>query len=170
MAKKPYRKRKFNLRRVRFDAQIALATVANQVVVTSGLTGTSANPYRCKSVKVTWNLKNLTAGEGPILFGYAHSDYTVAEIKECLEVGTSIDQGDKVALEQAQRLVRLVGSFRGLNSEEEFNNGLPKKTKLNWKIGIGDEVSMFIYNDSGSTLTTGAFCDTLGEMWIQDSW
>ncbi len=168
MAKKPYRKRRFNLRRVRFDAQIALATTANQVVVTSGLTGTSANPYRCKSVKVTWNLKNLTPGQGPILFGYAHSDYSVGEIKECLEVGTSIDRGDKVALEQANRLVRLVGSFDGLLSEEKFNEGRPMKTKLNWAIGIGDEVSMFIYNDSGGAFTTGAFCDVLGEMWVQD--
>ncbi len=161
-------KRKFNLRKVRFDSNLALSTLANQTVLTSSLTGVSANPYRCMSVKTTWNLKNLTSGQGPLIFGYVHSDYTVAEIKEALEVGGSIDIGSKVEQEQADRLVRIVGTFDGLLTEEKFNEGRPMKTRLNWAIGIGDSVAQFVYNDAGLTLTTGAFTDVIGIMWVKD--
>ncbi len=166
MAKR-HPKRKFNLRKVRYDSANVLTTLANRIVQSDGLTGTSANLYRVMSVKCTWTLKGLTAGEGPLVFGFNHSDYSVTEIKECIEAQAAIDQGDKVAQEQANRLVRIVGSFSGSASNEKFNDGRPMKTRLNWSIGIGDAVNMFTYNDSGATLTTGAIVDTNGVLWVK---
>ncbi len=162
------RGRKFNLRPVRFESNNPLTTVGDNLVVTAGLTGTSANGYRCKSVKSVWSLKGLTVGQGPIMVGYAHSDYSTTEIKEAIEASGAIDIGNKVAQEQANRLVRIVGQFSGDAADETLNDGKPLKTKLNWAVGIGDEVSQFAYNDSGAPLTTGAEAGATGTMWIQD--
>ena len=112
----------------------------------------------------------MTADQGPILFGYAHSDYSVTEIKEAIEAAAAISVGDKVAQEKANRLVRLVGSFQPDDTGEQvFNDGKQVSTKLNWLIPIGKAVNMFAYNDDTTDLTTGGRVTSSGEMWIRDS-
>ncbi len=97
--------------------------------------------------------------------GYAHSAYTVTQIKECLESTANIEQTNKIAQEQSQRLVRLVGAQHGT---QLINEGKPLKTKLNWLIGIGETVNMFIYNDNEATITGAPFQKLNGHMWIRD--
>lgn len=115
-------------------------------------------------MKFTWNLQGLTAGEGPVTVGYAHSDYTVGEIKECLEATSSIDQGDKIAQEKANRLIRIVGTVDAEDSR--LKDGLPISTKLNWKIAIGQNVNIFAFNESTAALTTGSSLKLSGDLWI----
>ncbi len=163
-------RRKFNLRRVRITPTLPLGTLAAATALTTGLTGNADGAYRCVSVKQTWSIREMTADQGPILFGYAHSDYSVAEIKEAIEAAAAISVGNKVAQEQANRLVRLVGSFQPDDTGEQiFNDGEPVSTKLNWLIPIGKEVNMFTYNDDTSDLTTGGRVTSSGEMWVKDS-
>ncbi len=163
-------RRKFNLRRVRVTPTLALSTLAAATALTVGLTGNADGAYRCVSIKQTWSIKEMTAGQGPILFGYSHSDYTVAEIKEAIEAAAAISVGNKIAQEQANRLVRLVGSFQPDDTgEQEFNDGEPVSTKLNWLIPIGKEVDLFVYNDDTSDLTTGGRVSASGDMWVKDS-
>jgi len=82
MAKaKPKYPRNFQLRRVRITPQQALGTLAPVTVIRQSITVASANAYRCTSIVATWNLSFLTAGEGPITVGFAHSDYSVTEVK-----------------------------------------------------------------------------------------
>ncbi len=163
-------RRKFNLRRVRISPTLALGTLAFNVALTTGLTGAADGAYRAVSVSQTWSIKEMTAGQGPITFGYAHSDYTVTEIKECIEAAAAISVGNKVAQEQANRLVRVVGSFQPDDTgEAEFNDGKPVSTKLNWLIPIGDEVELFVYNDDTSALVTGGRISATGNLWVRDS-
>lgn len=169
MARKSRRTRRFNLRLVRTSTAVALTTLANVTVLTAVVTGAADGAYRAMTLTNTWSLKGLTASEGPITVGYAHSDYTVTEIKEAIEAGASISIGNKVAQEQANRLVRIVGSFSGLSTNEVLEHGEPISTKLNWFIPIGESVSIFAYNDSGATLTTGAIVDVTGKMFVKDS-
>ncbi len=119
-------------------------------------------------MKNTWGITGLTVGEGPITVGYAHSDYTVTEIKECLEANTAISQGDKVANEKSNRLVRVVGTLGG-SPNSVLNDGKPIATKLNWLITIGDQVNMFFFNEGTSSLTTGAVVNCAGNLWLQDA-
>ncbi len=168
MVRKKGTRRKFNLRKVRITPEKSLSTLLSDTAIVGDLTGVSANEYRCKSISACWALTGLTPGEGPITVGYAHSDYSVAEIKECLEAQAAIDFGDKIAMEQGNRLVRVIGSFSP-EANSALNDGKPIKTKLNWLIGIGDQVNMFCFNDSPSTLTTGSRVHAVGEMWVQDS-
>ncbi len=163
-------RRKFNLRRVRITPTLPLSTLAAATALVVGLTGSADGAYRVVSVKQTWSVKEMTAGQGPILFGYAHSDYTVAEIKEAIEAAAAISLGDKIAQEKANRLVRLVGSFQPDDTGEQiFNDGKQVSTKLNWLIPIGKAVNMFCYNDDTSDLTTGGRVTSSGEMWVKDS-
>ncbi len=164
------RKRRFNLRRVRTTAEIALSTLAASTVIKVGTVGPTTSPYRLMTAKCVWSMIGLTEGEGPILVGLAHSNYSVTEIKECLEIQASISKGLKVEQEKANRLVRIVGTFSGkLNV---LNDGKPIRTRLNWAIDAsasGDEVVIFAYNDFGSGLTTGAILNINGDLWVKDA-
>jgi len=166
--KKPYRARRraFNLRTVRTSTELPVLTLATDTAKTVGLTGVSANRYRVKSVHATITAIAMTSGDGPLTVGYAHSDYSLTEIKESLEAFAAIDQGDKVAQEQANRLVRIVGSIAEFS--QVMNDGKPIKTKLNWLIGIGDEVNLFIFNENTASFTTGCVVNCQGNLWIQD--
>lgn len=163
MAKKP--KRRFNLRRVRLTPEIALLTLATDTALAATMVGTAVSSYRCASVSGTWTLSALTAGEGPITVGISHGDYSVAEIKECIEAGSSIDPGDKTQQERANRLIRIVGTMTGANAS--LNDGRPVKTKLNWFIPVGQHINMFAFNESVSTLTTGANVKFTGNAWVK---
>ncbi len=172
MAKKPYRKRRYNLRRVRVSSELALSTLGSDTALTNSLTGTSAGAYRFMSGKLSWTLSGKTIGEGPITVGYAHSDYSVTEVKECLESFASIDQGDKQAQEQADRLIRTVGTFGNQGADQAMaalNNGLLITTRLNWLINIGDSVNFFVFNEATGALTTGAVVNAQGDVYIKDS-
>ncbi len=115
-----------------------------------------------------WTLDNLPSGDGPVVVGYAHSDYSVTEIKEALEAGSSISVGNMVSQEHANRLVRKVGTF--VEAEAPLNNGMPIKTRLNWLIPIGKEVNVFAFNDhAADALATGSILTFNGNMWVKDS-
>ena len=117
----------------------------------------------------TW-IDKATADDG-MAFGVAHSDYTAAEIEECLESFASMDRGDKIAQEHSRRLVRQIGTFSGSGggSAASFNSGMPVKTKLNWYIGSGDQVQIWIRNGSGTVYTTGSAITINGDVWLKDS-
>ncbi len=168
MARKPAKRRRFNLRPVRVSPSLALVTLASGIVLSSNLWPAADQAYVVTSFTGSYSLRGHTAGEGPLHIGLSHGDYTVTEIKEAIE-STSISAGSMIEREQSRRLVRIVGTFNGLNTEEVLNDGKPMKTKLNWFIPIGKELKWFVYNDSGATLTTGAVADITGTGWVRDT-
>lgn len=164
MANKPKR-RAFTLRPVKVTPALALSTLAAAVAVKTGISGVAVSTYRAMSIKASWATSLLM--EGPVAVGLAHSDYTVTEIKEAIEAAAAINQGNKIAQEQANRLVRVVGYITP--DDDNLNDGKPITTKLNWLMTIGSEVVMFVYNDSGAVLTTGAIQQLNGTLWVKDS-
>ncbi len=168
MAKRrPTGRRRFNLRRVRTTPALTLGTLADVTVLAEGLTGLSTDRYRAISFKGIWSIRNNTA-QGPIVVGFSHSDYSVTEVKECLEASGAIAPGNKVAREQANRFVRIVGSFDSSSADQVLNDGKPITTKLNWDIPIGFQVDIFAYNESGASLTTGNVIQVDGNLWVKD--
>ncbi len=165
-------RRRFNLRRVRVAGSSTIGALASLDVLIGTLTNTSPNPYRIMSVDLSWALVDLgaTSDDGQE-FGLSHSDYSSAEVEECLEAQGMIDQGNKLAQEQGNRLVRSIGFMTespGTGAGMGFNNGVALKTKLNWAIGIGDTLNVWVRNGSGTVYTTGASLVTLGNIWIKD--
>ncbi len=144
-----------------------LATLGSDTALTAPLSGgTSSAPMRIVTVKATWNMNNLTAGEGPITVGYAHGDFSVTEIKECLEAAAAIDVGNMIAREQADRKIRIIGTIDAEDSS--LNDGKPVKTRLNWFFNAGRTLNMFAFNESTSPLTTGSSIKVAGDLWVSD--
>ncbi len=167
MARKGHGKRRYNLRKVRFTPTVALGTLNAGIALSNSLTAVAINAYRAVSLSCSWSIFGIAGTDGPVTVGYAHSDYSVTEIKECLESNASIDRGDKIAMEQSNRLIRIVGTFLP-GGQASLNDGRPVKTRLNWYIGTGDTVNVFVMNE-GITMTTGALVNLNGQMYVKDS-
>ena len=172
MAKKGRRGRRWtsNMKSVRVDGLNTLGTLADGIVTNGTMLDASDEEYRVLSLSTIWTLRDFTAGEGPIVVGYAHGDYSVTEVKECLDAQAAIARGDKIVNEQANRLVRIVGAFPGILANESLNDGKPIRTRLNWHIPDGKTVVGFAWAKGGvANLTTGADVQTFGKATIKYS-
>ncbi len=141
------------------DENLSLGTLASKTLIADTFDEAPEEKTLVSSIVCTWALDNITGGQGPISFGVAHSDYSDAEIEEVLENAASWDQGSKVEQEIAKRLVRQIGVFSGDKVAGEVdditvNDGKPIKTKLNWRLNIGDTLKMWAYNISPAALST----------------
>ncbi len=142
------------------DESLDLGTLATKTLVADTFDESPEETTLISSIVAIWSLDNLTAGQGPIIFGVAHSDYSDAEIEAVIENQASWDQGSKVEQEIAKRLVRQIGQFVRTEgsgaSDVQFNDGKPMKTKLNWRLNTGDTLKMWAYNISDSNLSSTA--------------
>ncbi len=142
------------------DEDLDLGTLAAQTLVGDTWDESANQRMLISSIVANYSLDGLVAGQGPIIFGVAHSDYTDAEIEVVIEAVGSWDEGNKVSQEQAKRLVRQIGQFVGEldtgTDDIQFNDGKPVKTKLNWILNTGDTLKMWAYNVSTAALTTSA--------------
>ncbi len=172
--KKSYH-RNYRLRRVRVAAFVTIGALDTLDVVLGNIGAATSGTLRVISVNFSYIWSTISATiDGGMQFGLAHSDYTAAEIEECLEVNASMDLGDKVAQEQANRLVRQVGTIGGtgtavVGTEASFNDGKPMKTRLNWLLSPGDQIVAWIRNGSGTIWTTGSSLSIQGDIWVKDS-
>ncbi len=165
-------RRKFNLRKIRVSARIDIGALAALGLVVGNLTPTSSNAYRIVSTDLSYSITDLgaTQDDGQ-QFGLAYSDYSAAEVEECVEAQAAVDIGNKVEQEQANRLVRTIGQFQGApgtGAGKSFNNGNPHKEKLNWYIGEGDRLNVWVRNGSNAAWTTGSKIVIVGNLWVKD--
>ncbi len=174
MAKKGRRtRRKFSLRRVRVAASVAIGALATLDVNTGLLTSAAADKLRFISLNASYAWSDFGAlADDTLEFGVAHSDYSAAEVEESLEAAGSIDLGDKVAQERANRLVRRIGiitsTSAGTLAGRNFNDGVPVKTRLNWLMSAGDTLNIWFRNGSGTVYTTGSAITCIGDLWVKD--
>ncbi len=176
MAKKPTRrsrKRAFHLRKVKIASEFAIGALAALDVITGAMTNVVADKLRLISVNLSYGISNHAAViDDGYTFGLAHSDYSAAEIEECLESGASIDLGNKVSQEQANRLVREIGQINGagvvVSEGIPFNDGMPVRTKLNWLLSEGDSLNVWVRNASGAIYTSGTTLVISGDLWVKD--
>ncbi len=167
---KKYPKRKYNLRKVRIAASITVGALAAFDVTVGLVTNVTVDPRRIVSAKLSYSLVDLGAeiDDGQEI-GLAHSDYSAAQIEECLEAQSSFDLGNKQSQEKAGRLVRSLGFLSGRAIADQsiaLNGGRPVKTKLNWKLSTGDSLNLWIRNGSGTIYTTGAAIAVIGDIWV----
>ncbi len=136
------------------EEELALSTLASKTLIADTWDQVTTEKTLISSIVATWSLSNVTIGQGPIIFGVAHSDYTDAEIEEVIENTGSWNRGDKVSQERAKRLVRQIGVLSqegggsGTIGDYQFNEGKPVKTKLNWSLQTGQTLKMWAYNTS----------------------
>ncbi len=114
------------------------------------------------SSDLVWGTEGATAGDGPMVVGLAHNDYTAAEIEEFIEASASWDSGDKIANERRKRKIRIVGIFPLAAADEVLNDGRPLKTKLGFVVEIGNTLKVWAYNPSTGTIATGVVVNITG--------
>ncbi len=172
MAKKPRKRRTFNLRKVRIASSTAIGALATLDVVSGTITNAPTDKVRFITADLSYSWSDMTPADDTLEFGLAHGDYSAAEIEECLEAQAAIDVGDKTEQERADRLVRSVGIITGVTVNaiggSQFNNGVPVKTKLNWLMGAGDQLQVWARNGSATVYTTGSSIVAIGNLWVKD--
>ncbi len=160
LAKHPRRRRKFRAYiRGGIEEVLGLSTLGAKTLTSIEFSDVVTESTWISSIIAAWTLSNLTlaAQDGPIMVGYAHSDYTDAEIEAFVEQTTSWNQGDLVSQEIAKRKIKIVGQLTpGSNVLEQIslNDGKPIRTKCNWLLTTGQSVSMWAYNMGDSALET----------------
>ncbi len=174
MARKPHqRRRRKKLFVPTINATLALGALADQDLISATLGQNPGIETFLMSMKATWNLDNATPGEGPILVGVAHEDYTDAEIEEYLENTQSWSPQDLVGQEIANRKIRIVGSFgntaRGgtaTTSTERLQDGKPIKTICRWVNSDSQSLKIWAFNKAGGPLTTGGRVVVVGNAFM----
>ena len=164
MPKKGKGGRRSRLAVINVDEAIGLLTLADNAVL-----GVDSDPFGREfyaiSCDLYWSLFNHTAGEGPIIVGLAHNDYTDTEVAENLNQSGMEDPGDKIAQEAGRRLVRRAGQFSGVSTDEVLNDGKAKRTRLGFVITDGFSLAFWAQNKSNSSLTTGAVVNVNGKIY-----
>lgn len=125
-------------------------------MVTGVLSSTLVSKHFLLSTKLVVAIQTQTAGDGPLVIGLAHSDYSTTEITEWYEAQGAWDEGDKIINEQSRRLCRIIGVFPGVATEEVLNDGNPIKTVGKFNIAEGDTLKFWAYNEDAAQRTDGA--------------
>ncbi len=166
MPYKPRRRKRSNKNFVAlpFNTQIALATLADETVLTSALLSAFGEDFFCISADISLALDNVALSEVPVEVGLAHGDYTAAEIKEYVNANLT-DPDDKIAQEHSRRQIRRIGLF-GVNAENQvLNHGDQQRIKLRFSIGDTKELKLWIMNHTGAAMTTGAIVTAVGTLY-----
>lgn len=138
--------------------QNGLSTLASDAVKLS-TAPTLSQDVLIHSLDQIISVRDLTPGEGPLEFGVADATLTVTEIAEALDASPA-HANDVPAVEHAKRKVRTIGQFSGLAESETYNDGRPRRVKLNWFVNAGQSFPvMWVRNRSGATLTTGSIVE-----------
>ncbi len=147
-----------------FQTQLPLLTLANGTVLVVAATSALGEDLFVISVDSQITIRGLTAGETPIYVGLNHSDYTVAEIAEALDVALT-DPNDKIEQERSRRLVRRIGVFAGPDVDQHMNQGVSTRTKCLFTVGNDFNLEIFARNQSGAALTTGSVLEISGTIY-----
>ncbi len=119
------------------------------------------------SMDVVLTTHGFTAGEGPIIVGVAHGDYSAAEIEEWLEEASSWIKSNKIGQERARRKCRIIAASHEPALNENFNDGKPIRVKLGFVLEDGQQLQLWVYNDSDATLTTGGIVELTGPAYLR---
>ncbi len=139
---------------LQMEHSISLGALAAADVAKGDFTQTVDHKVYALWAKGSWRVDGATAAEGPINVGFAHNDYTAAEIEECIESTASWDAGDKVAQEQRRRKVRHVGALEWqANTAAAMQDGKEQYTVLKFMVEEGQTIATWAR--TRTLLTTG---------------
>ena len=160
MVKHPKRRKFRPYLKGQIEIDLALGTLAADSAVVEAVGDNVTEETWCSSVEAVYGLQDFTAttGDGPIVIGLAHSDYSAAEIEEWIENQGSWQKYDLIAQETARRKIRRIGTFEQLAAPENLevmNDGKPVHTKCGFMLGSGQTLDFWAYN-AGLALTTGS--------------
>ncbi len=130
------------------------------------------NGFKVIKSEIFANLHGKTANEGPIMFGLA-CNMTAAQIEAALEADPqSSVESDEKGDGQMLKPLGIIGKHVTGGSVDPINfppSGWSKDVK--WSIIEGQTLLYWVYNMSGSTLTSGATINIFAQhfgVWLRD--
>lgn len=151
---------------IRVSISKALGVLADSTMLLESIIDSIDTDLYVISADLYWSLLQHTAGEGPIMFGLAHGDYSVAEVDEWYE-SNSEDFNNKIAQEQNKRQCRQAGQFAGLGTDEVLNDGKSVRTKIKFRVNAAQALNIWIRNESVNAMTTGARVNVNGTIYAR---
>ncbi len=161
-----YKRKSNRFQAIRINTNLALLTLADTTVLLAAVTALSQDAW-VHSCDLTWAIRGLTAGQGPIRVGITTNALTVGQIGEALDASPA-SESDIVARERGSRPVRNAGQFSGVATEEVLFDGRLRRIKCKFALANSLELAMWARNESGAPLTTGAVIEVSGNAYI--SW
>ncbi len=145
---------------IRDQNVITLGTLAADAVVKQTGPLALTEDFRMLKSEHWVTIQNATKVEadGPLIYGLANDELSVAEIAECLNVNGPLDPSDRGNQEQAERAVfpiAIIDFVEGTAREEHFNDGKPYMHKKPWTYSKAAGFTTFAYNMGSGALTTG---------------
>ncbi len=141
------------------DEALNLSTLAAGTLISVPFDNVVNERTLVSSIDAIYSLSGYTpaTGDGPVMVGVAHSDYTDAEIQAVIDATLSWNEGDLIAQEVAKRKVRRIGIFDTPSdalATVSLNDGKKIKTKLNWIMTQGQTLRLWAMNMGSSALAT----------------
>lgn len=146
------RRRKFRAYiRGGIDDIISFSGLGANTLVSAPVSDVVTESTWISSVVCNYSLNKWTpvAAAGPLLFGWAHSDYNDAEIEAYIEQSANWSVADLVSQEIAKRKIKIVGIINPAELATQsatFREGRMVTTKLNWMLHTGHNIDLWTYN------------------------
>ncbi len=138
-----------------FRTLLTLSTLANQTGILSAtlIDASRLNGVQIKKMWAALAVLGRTPGEGPILWGFSRNVGTVTQLKEWLEADPQ-GPSNTAEIKKTESDVFIMG---WLDRPDLAAYGGPlRSVRFPWKsFGEDDQMSIWVFNDSGATLTTG---------------
>ncbi len=160
------RQNRRNFVAIPYNTTLPLSTLGDGVVLKVDLLGSNfGEDLFIISIDHLTTMRDLTVNQVPLIFGFAHSDLTVAEIAEALDAELT-DPDDIIAKERSRRPVRKAGVFNiGSEADIGYGDGLVQRQTIKMTIGNDHMMSLWIRNMSGAVMTTGSTLGQLGTIY-----
>ncbi len=148
-----------------------MLTLAN---ATGLIVDTLIDASRLNGVQIEkmWNaisVRALTPTEGPVLYGLAKNVGTVSQLKEFLEADPQ-GPSNTAEIKKTDSDVFILG-WLPRSDLANASEGL-RRIRFPWKkFGEDDKLSVWVFNDTGSAMTTGAlvkFQTVIAGHWMDD--
>ncbi len=175
--KYPTRKRNRNKNFVAIEVAgaLALSTLADDAFISVGCQANFTEDFFAISADFSASINSLTAGQGdPSTLAVAHSDYSDAEVREALDIGSLTGPGDQIQMERGRRKVRKVATFQQEGNQDDTftamraigpNGSIRTRVKLRFLISDPFTLKIGVWNRSGSQLTTGGVLEFDGTIY-----
>ncbi len=162
------RKRSSGFRAIPFNKSLTIGTLATGAVISVGLMDSDfTDDQFVISAEIFAMIRNLTVGEGPLIWGVSHGDLTDAEIAEQLVAGAP-NRDNIIEMEQARRPVRKMGIWSSVVADDVMNDGQSFRRKIGFRVGDGNNLDMWLQSKaSQANLTGGASLQLMGTLFVR---
>jgi len=172
------RKSKRNWQSIEIDVEIdyGASGLAAKALIKTAMSEIADSDFIATSVIATYTAQVEQAadpnGLSNIALGLAKSDYTAQEIEEWIENSSGFKRANLIAQEISKRMIKNIGVFQpetrvlAEHVNMELNDGMPVKTRLNWRIMEQTTLSFWIYNGGGTAIVTSGNqkCRVIGQI------